>query len=84
MIGGQEGPFLLPQVCLVNLQCQVEIERPTTSLFWMRIDFPRLVEGVRLDEVALVMDVKAVLDGVILQIGHESVDVDCCHVHSGC
>jgi hypothetical protein len=45
----------------------------------VQIDFPGLAQRVALDEMPLVVHVKAVLDRVILQIGDESGDVEDCH-----
>ena len=42
----------------------------------MKIDLPRLTERVGLDEVALVVHVKSVFDGVILEIRDEPGNVD--------
>jgi hypothetical protein len=44
----------------------MEVERAPTSLLGMEIDLPDLAERVRLDEVALVMDMEPMVDGVVL------------------
>jgi fructose-1,6-bisphosphatase/inositol monophosphatase family enzyme len=49
----------------------------------VEIDLPRLTQRVGLDEVALIVDVEAMVDGVILEFGHISGDVDHGHSASG-
>ena len=66
----------------VDLERQVEVERPAARLLGVEIDLPRLAQGVRLDEVPLVVDVEPVIDRMILELGHEPGDVDGCHVPS--
>src|SRR5262249_32943374 len=60
----------------VDLERQVQVDRALTSLFRVEVDFPVLAQRVALHEVALVVHVEAVFDGVILQIGDEPGDVD--------
>ena len=48
----------------------------------MQVHLEELAHRVGLDEVPLVMDVEAVLGGVVLEIGDESGDVDDCHWRS--
>ena len=45
----------------------------------MQINFPRLPIGVGLDEVALIVDVEAVLSYVVFQIRDETLKIDHCH-----
>jgi len=54
----------------------VEIERPVARVFGMNIDLPRLPQGVRLDEVALVVNVEPVFDRVVFEVGDRSGEVD--------
>ncbi len=42
----------------------------------MDVDLPGLSQRVGLDEVALVVDVEPMFDGVLFQIGDETGDVD--------
>ncbi len=60
----------------IDLERQVEVEWPSTGFLWVEVDLPRLAEGVRLDEVTLVVHVEAVVDCVILEVGDESGNVD--------
>jgi hypothetical protein len=46
----------------------------------VHVDLPQLAEGVGLDEVAFVVHVEPVVDGVALEVSHESRDVDDGHV----
>ncbi len=64
----------------VDLEREVQVDWSLASLFGVEVDLPRLAQRVALDEVALVVHVKTVLDRVILEIGDESCDVDDCHV----
>jgi hypothetical protein len=54
----------------------MQVEGPAATFLRMQVDLPGLAQGVRLDEVAFVMNVKAVVDRVVLQVGHISGDVD--------
>ena len=63
----------------VYIERQVQVQRPATALFGVEVDLPDLPERVRLDEMALVVDVEAVVHGVVLEIGHVAGDVDGCH-----
>jgi hypothetical protein len=45
----------------------------------MQIDLPLLAEGVRLDEMALVMDMKSMFDRVHLLARDETVEIDYRH-----
>ncbi len=60
----------------------MEVERSAARLLGMEVDLPRLAQRVGLDEVALVVDVETVVDGVILEVGDEAGHVDDGHVHS--
>jgi hypothetical protein len=63
----------------VDLQGQVEVEGAATAVLGMEFHLPDLAEGVGLDEMPLVVDVKTVVNGVILEIGHVSGHIDDCH-----
>ena len=54
----------------------MQIERTATRRLRVEVDLPRLAHGVRLDEMAFVVHVEAVVDSMILQIGDESGDID--------
>ncbi len=54
----------------------MQVERAAAGLLGMEVDLPRLAQRVGLDEVALVVHVEPVVDGVILEIGDEAGDVD--------
>ena len=45
----------------------------------MEVDLPQLPQRVGLDEVALVVDVEAVVDRLTLHVGDETCNVDHCH-----
>ena len=60
----------------VDLEAEVQVERAATPLLGMQVDLPCLAQRVRLDEVALVVYVEAVVDGVLLELGHVAGDVD--------
>ena len=61
----------------------MEVEGAAASLLGVQVDLPHLAQGVGLDEVALVVDVEAVVDRVVLQLGHIAGYVDCCQDASG-
>jgi myo-inositol-1(or 4)-monophosphatase len=63
----------------VDLQGQVEVEGTATAVLGMELHLPHLAEGVGLDEMAFIVDVKTVVNGVILEIGHVSGHIDDCH-----
>jgi hypothetical protein len=49
----------------------VQVERAAAGLLGVEVDLPRLAQRVGLDEVALVVHVEAVVDGVVLEVGDE-------------
>jgi hypothetical protein len=63
----------------VNIESKVQVDGSAATLFGVQVDLPDLTERVRLDEVALVVHVKAVVNRVILQIGHVASNVNGCH-----
>ena len=69
-----------PSSARLDLEREVEVERAIAPLLGMQVDLPRLAQRVRLDEVALVVHVEAMVDRVILEIGDEAGDVDDRHV----
>ena len=64
----------------IDVQGQMEVEWPTTAIFWVQVDLPHLSKRVGLDEVPLVMHVKSVIHGMILDFRHIAGDVDSSHV----
>ena len=50
----------------INIEGQVQVQRTAASLLGVEVDFPNLTQGVRLDKVPLVVDMKPVVNGVIL------------------
>ena len=60
----------------IDLEGQVEVERPSAALLGVQVDLPRLAQRVGLDEMALVVDVEAVVDRMVLQVGDIPRDVD--------
>ena len=60
----------------VDLERQVQVERPAARLLGVQVDLPGLPQRVGLDEVALVVHVEPVVDGVVLEVGDEPGDVD--------
>ncbi len=66
----------------IDLQGQVQVEGTAAGVFGVEVHLPGLAQRVGLDEVALVVDVKAVIDGMILEIGDEAGDVDDRHMDS--
>jgi hypothetical protein len=67
----------------VYVQLNVQIDRPTASVLRVKVNFPRLTQRVRLNEVPFVVDVKAVGHRVIFKVGNESCNVYGGHYHSG-
>ncbi len=60
----------------------MQVEWATAGGLGVQVHLEGLAHRVGLDEVALIVDVEAVLGCVILQIGDESGDVDYCHLRS--
>ena len=63
----------------VDLEREVQVDRPAARLLGVQVDLPQLAQRVGLDEVPLVVHVEAVVDRVALQVGDEAGDVDDCH-----
>ena len=57
----------------------MQVDRPGARLLRVEIDLPQLAERVGLHEVAFVVDVEAVVDGLTLHVGDEPGDIDDCH-----
>lgn len=61
----------------------MKVERTVAPLLRVQVDLPGLAQGVRLDEMALVVDVKSVVDRrMILEIRDVPGHIDDCHEHS--
>ena len=54
----------------------MEIEGTTARILGVEIDLPGLTHGVGLDEVALVVHMERVVDGVVLEVGDEAGNID--------
>ena len=64
----------------VDLEREMEVEGAVAALVRVQVDLPRLAERIRLDEMTLVMNVKAMVDRrMILEIGDVSGHIDDCH-----
>ena len=63
----------------VDLQREVQVDGAVARLLGVQVHLPQLAQRVRLDEVALVVHVEAVVDRVTLQVGDEAGDIDDCH-----
>ena len=63
----------------VDLEREVQVERAATAVLGMQVDLPRLAQAVGLHEVALVVHVEPVVDGVVLDLGHEAGDIEDSH-----
>ena len=50
----------------VHLEGEMEVERAAAAVFGVQVDLPRLAQGVRLDEMTLVVHVKSMVDRVVL------------------
>ena len=57
----------------------MEVERATAPFFGVEINFPDLAQRVGLYEVALIVNVKPVIDGMVLKVGYVPGDIDRCH-----
>ena len=72
VLEGQQSPDL-------NVQRESEVERSTAGGLGVEVNLKGLVHRVGLDEVALVVNVEAVVSRVVLQVGDEACDVDNSH-----
>ena len=57
----------------------MEIDRAVAGFLWVQVDFPELAQRVGLDEMALVVHVEPMIDGMALQLCDESGHIDDCH-----
>jgi hypothetical protein len=57
----------------------VYIDGTTAGRLGVQINFPRLTEGVGLDKVSLVVNMKAMIYGVVFQVGDKTGHIDGCH-----
>jgi hypothetical protein len=78
VVVGQLGDDVLEREedARLDLEREMEVEGSVAALFGMEVDLPNLAQRVRLDEVALVVHVEAVVDGVVLELGDVAGDVD--------
>ena len=80
VFGQPENGVLKREQCpRIDLEGQVEIERTTAAVFGMELDLPHLAERVGLHEMPLIMDMEAMVDRMILEIGHVPGHIDDCH-----
>ena len=63
----------------VDVEREMQVERPAATLLGVQVDLPDLAQRVGLDEVPLVVHVEPVVDGMILQVGDVAGDVDGSH-----
>jgi hypothetical protein len=71
-----DGVLERQQHARVDLEREVEVQWTAAALLGMQIDLPHLAKGVGLHEVPLVVDVEAVVNGVVLELGNVPSDVD--------
>jgi len=64
----------------IHIEGEVQIDRPSAALLGMKIDLPNLAQRVGLHEMAFVVDVEAVVYGVILEVGYVPGNVYGCHI----
>lgn len=64
----------------IEFEGEVQVEGAAAPGLGVQFDFPGLAQRIRLDEMPLVVHVKTVVDGVILQFSDEARDIDNCHV----
>jgi hypothetical protein len=57
----------------------VQVEGAAAPLLGMQVHLPDLPQRIRLDEVPLVVHVESVVDGMILQVGDVTRDVNGSH-----
>jgi hypothetical protein len=57
----------------------VNINRTATGRLGVEVNLPRLAEGVGLDKVSLVVNMKAMVYGVVFQVGDKTGHIYCCH-----
>ena len=65
----------------VDVERQVQVDRPAARLLRVQVDLPQLAQRVGLDEVPLVVDVETVIDRLALEVGDEAGDVNDRHRH---
>ena len=63
----------------VHVEGEMKVERAAAPLLGMKVHLPDLAQGIRLDEVPLVVHVEPMVDGMVLQVGDVAGDVDGCH-----
>jgi len=56
----QDGVFEGQEGARVHVELEVKVNRTTTPVFGVQVNFPRLAKGVGLDEVSLVVNMKSV------------------------
>ena len=63
----------------IDLKGEVKVERASAAILRVELDFPDLTKGVGLNEMALVVNMETMVNGVILEVGHVSGYIDNCH-----
>ena len=74
-----DGIFNGEQHARVDVEGEVKVERTTATFLGVQVHLPHLTQRVGLHEVPFVMYVEPVIDGVILELGYVTGDVDSCH-----
>ena len=59
------GVFEREEDAWIHVKGEMKVQRAAASLLGMEVDFPDLTQGVRLDEVPLVVHMESVVNGVI-------------------
>ena len=58
---------------------EVQVQRAVARVLGVQLHLPRLAQRVRLDEVSFIVNVKAVINRVVLKVGDETGHIYCCH-----
>jgi hypothetical protein len=75
----EDGVFEGEQHSGVDVEGEVQIDRTSATLLGVQVHLPNLSERIGLDEMTLVVDMEAVIDRVVLQVGDVASNVDSCH-----
>jgi hypothetical protein len=59
------GVFEGQEDAWINVEGQMQVQRAAAPLLGMEVDLPNLTQGVRLDKMPLVVNMKSVVNGVI-------------------
>ena len=72
----QDGVFEGEQCARIDVEFDVQVDGTAAAVLGMKVDLPRLAQGICLDEVTFVVDVETVRHRMVFKVCDETSDVN--------